>query len=129
MNEEDISVQIEPTIRYLQKLGSNHIDLILETSKWVFSRCEGSTELIKEALEIFVADLSAVESLPQPKIVKFLEGLSPIGCQFYLEHLIHNLMDQSSEVHEKLVHLYIIEFKRLRALGLVTRAVIHRIGS
>lgn len=122
MNEEDISVQIEPTIRYLQKLGSNHIDLILETSKWVFSRCEGSTELIKEALEIFVADLSAVESLPQPKIVKFLEGLSPIGCQFYLEHLIHNLMDQSSEVHEKLVHLYIIEFKRLRALGLLGSA-------
>jgi hypothetical protein len=34
--ETDAEDKVEPTIRYLQKLGQNHLDLIFDASKWVF---------------------------------------------------------------------------------------------
>ena len=35
-DETDPVDKVEPTIRYLQKLGADHLDLIFETSTWVF---------------------------------------------------------------------------------------------
>ena len=127
MNEEDGMTQIEPTVRYLQKLGSKHIGLILESSKWVFSLCqeqeeEGSSgsslDLIKAALEIFVADLSAVESLPKHQIVTFLNSLqSATPAQLYLEFVVRSLKEKDPFFHEKLIQIYVVEFKKLRGLG------------
>ncbi|PLW47262.1 hypothetical protein PCANC_12409 [Puccinia coronata f. sp. avenae] len=136
MNEEDVQAQIEPTVRYLQKLGSTHLSLILESSKWVFSLCQeqeeeeegGSTAgcslgLVKAALEIFVADLSAVESLPKHKIVAFLESLkSPTPIRLYLEFVVRSQKDQDPFFHEQLIQIYVVEFKRLRGLGQLERA-------
>jgi hypothetical protein len=34
---DDIEEKLDPTIRYLQKLGPEHLDLIFEGSKWVFA--------------------------------------------------------------------------------------------
>jgi len=132
MNEEDGMTQIEPTVRYLQKLGSKHIGLILESSKWVFSLCqeqeeEGSSgsslDLIKAALEIFVADLSAVESLPKHQIVTFLNSLqSATPAQLYLEFVVRSLKEKDPFFHEKLIQIYVVEFKKLRGLGQLERA-------
>jgi hypothetical protein len=36
MDEDDRLDRYPPTVRYLQKLGPSELDLILETSKWVF---------------------------------------------------------------------------------------------
>jgi len=35
-DEEDKLDKLDPTIRYLQKLGPDHLDLILDESAWVF---------------------------------------------------------------------------------------------
>jgi hypothetical protein len=35
-SEDDDLDKLEPTIRYLQKLGRNYLDLIFVQSKWVF---------------------------------------------------------------------------------------------
>lgn len=35
-DETDPEEKVEPTVRYLQKLGSAHLDLIFESSKWIF---------------------------------------------------------------------------------------------
>jgi hypothetical protein len=36
VDEEDKLDKLDPTIRYLQKLGPGHIDLIFSEAKWVF---------------------------------------------------------------------------------------------
>jgi hypothetical protein len=36
MEEDDGLDRYPPTVRYLQKLGPTELDLILETSKWIF---------------------------------------------------------------------------------------------
>ena len=35
-NEDDVEEKVGPTVRYLQKLGSDHFDLICESSRWIF---------------------------------------------------------------------------------------------
>lgn len=35
-DEDDPEDKVEPTVRYLQKLGSDHLDLIFESSEWIF---------------------------------------------------------------------------------------------
>ncbi|CAH7687428.1 hypothetical protein BY996DRAFT_4635646 [Phakopsora pachyrhizi] len=116
-SEEDLELKIDPTIRYLQKLGSDYLSLIFEASKWIFSTSSDSLPMTRVALEIFTADLSTVESLPRSEVVEFLERQSLIACLLYLEHLIHGLNDRTPTFHEKLIHVYIIEFKRLRSKG------------
>ncbi|WAQ80869.1 hypothetical protein PtA15_1A207 [Puccinia triticina] len=132
MNEDDVETQIEPTVRYLQKLGSAHIDVILEGAKWVFTVCEdnegsegdgGGMGLTKAALEIFVADLSAVDSLPKPRVVAFLDQLrSRTPLRLYLEFLVQALRLQEPAFHEKLVQVYLLEITRLRGMGLLESA-------
>lgn len=108
----------EPTIRYVQKLGHQYLDLILEASKWVFAVAGVSDgPLLRRALEIFTADLSTVESLPRLAVMGFLEREHPTGCRLYLEHLISHAQETSNEIHEKLIHIYITEVRRLRTAG------------
>ncbi|MBW0468986.1 hypothetical protein O181_008701 [Austropuccinia psidii MF-1] len=121
-SEDEAEDQISPTIRYLQKLGPLHLDLILNTSQWVFSRCSNSMAMIQASLEIFVADMSTVESLPRLSVMSFLEKENPLACRLYLEHLINDMKEKTVTFHEKLIHLYIIEFKRLRTLGSLDEA-------
>ncbi|KAG0146176.1 hypothetical protein CROQUDRAFT_63207 [Cronartium quercuum f. sp. fusiforme G11] len=133
MGEEELELErrISPTITYLQKLDEKHLDLILETSKWLLNQTKNNADpidndetnnhqnqaLIKRVLEIFTADLSTVESLPRKSVMNFLEKEHLLGCRIYIEHLIHNLNEKGIEFHEKLIHLYIIEFKRLKSLN------------
>ncbi|EGG11705.1 uncharacterized protein MELLADRAFT_90899 [Melampsora larici-populina 98AG31] len=123
-SEEDLEERIDPTIRYLQKLGSDHLSLIFNTSKWIFSMIKTSTStttrddrLIKKSLEIFTEDLSTVESLPKKEVIKFLESEDFKICRVYVEFLVYELCLESIEIHEKLIHLYINEFRKLKGLG------------
>ena len=34
--EDELEEKVGPTVRYLQKLGSTHLILIFESSKWIF---------------------------------------------------------------------------------------------
>lgn len=126
-SEEDLEERIDPTIRYLQKLGPNHLHLIFNTSQWIFSIIKPfsstsitttTNKLLNKSLEIFTADLSTVESLPKKEVMKFLEGVDLLACRIYLEFLVNDEIGENrTEIHEKLIHLYINEFRRLKALG------------
>ncbi|KNF04168.1 hypothetical protein PSTG_02519 [Puccinia striiformis f. sp. tritici PST-78] len=150
MNEEDLIEQIHPTIRYLQKLGSAHFNLILDSSKWIFTLCQEQEEseeklqensnlslkLIENSLEIFMADLSAVDSLPKREIVNFLDSSflksysSTTPLRLYLEFLVTSYRHPYSGlteqdlyfVHEKLITVYIREINRLRGMNKPDRA-------
>ncbi|KAH9823872.1 hypothetical protein DFH28DRAFT_1216235 [Melampsora americana] len=124
-SEEDLEERIDPIIRYLQKLGPPHLQLIFNTSKWIFSIIQTNqplnltldNSLIRKSIEIFTADLSTVESLPKQEIINFLEIQNPLSCRIYLEYLIYELNENLIEIHEKLIHFYINEFRKSKGLG------------
>ncbi|KAM0791703.1 hypothetical protein ACM66B_003975 [Microbotryomycetes sp. NB124-2] len=100
-DEEDEEEKVGPTVRYLQKLGRDHLDVILESSRWVL-------ELNRDAgMQIFVADLEEVESLPRHAVMDHLASIGSDVCQLYLENVIHSLDEQGAEFHEKLIELYL----------------------
>ncbi|KAI5477615.1 rab guanyl-nucleotide exchange factor [Pseudohyphozyma bogoriensis] len=100
-DEDDPEEKVGDTVRYLQKLGGSHVKLIFESSKWVF-------EVSKSAgLEIFIADLEEVESLPRHDTMHHLEKIGSDVCATYLEHIIHQLGEEGAEFHEKLIELYL----------------------
>lgn len=37
-DESDVEEKTGPTVRYLQKLGKDHVDVIFESSKWVLEQ-------------------------------------------------------------------------------------------
>lgn len=102
-DEDDQEEKVGPTVRYLQKLGTEHVDLIFDTSNWVFQAHP------KAAIDIFVADLEEVESLPRHRTMHHLDGISRQACVTYLEHIIHQLGEEGPEFHEKLIELYLAE--------------------
>ncbi|CEQ42822.1 SPOSA6832_04686 [Sporobolomyces salmonicolor] len=100
-DEDDPGEKVADTVRYLQKLGADHVNVIFEASKWVF-------EQDREAgLQIFIADFEEVESLPRHATMAHLEGIGRDVCIRYLEHIIHVLGEQGAEFHEKLIELYL----------------------
>ncbi|KAA1129430.1 Vacuolar morphoproteinsis protein 6 [Puccinia graminis f. sp. tritici] len=119
MNEEEVMTQIKPKVRYLQKPGLKHIDVILENWKWVFLLCQDheeeggpglAIELIKASLEIFVASLYTVDYLPKPIIFTFLDHLKYLTpIQIYLKFIVRSLHLQDSSFHEKLIQIYLLK--------------------
>lgn len=57
--------------------------------------------------QIFIADLEEVESLPRHAVMAHLENVGSEVCVKYLEHIIHELGEQGSDFHEKLIELYL----------------------
>lgn len=51
-DEDDLEEKVGPTIRYLQKLGSEHLDLIFETSRWVFETDRKAGLEVRNALSL-----------------------------------------------------------------------------
>lgn len=37
-SEDDPEEKVDPMIRYLQKLGAEHVEVVYEASKWVFEQ-------------------------------------------------------------------------------------------
>ncbi|WWC68549.1 uncharacterized protein I206_102478 [Kwoniella pini CBS 10737] len=99
-DEEDKLDRYPPTIRYLQKLGPSQLDLILESSKWIFE------EDPKMGLQIFTADEPEVESLPRSEVMRFLDKTNQEACIGYLEHIIHTVGEEGPDFHDKLAELY-----------------------
>jgi hypothetical protein len=120
--EDDPEEKVGPTVRYLQKLGAEHLAVILDASRWVFAQdteaglqvCVFDRTLVRatlliayHAVQIFTADLDEVESLPRQRVMTHLESVSRDVCIRYLEHVIHQLGEQGAEFHEKLIDLYL----------------------
>ncbi|KIW72699.1 hypothetical protein PV04_00876 [Phialophora macrospora] len=93
------------TVAYLQNLGPDLIDMILEFAKWPL---ETEPEM---AMELFLADTENAESLPREKVLAFLETISKELALRYLEHVVDELDDQTPELHQRLVGLYLEDLK------------------
>ncbi|KAL7310879.1 Vacuolar morphogenesis protein 6 [Mucor circinelloides] len=90
-----------PTIRYLQKLGLDHFDLVLQYSRWVLEKDP------KHGMDIFIDDLTEVETFPREKVLHHLESISSDLAIQYLEYIIEELHDESTEFHNRLVIAYL----------------------
>ncbi|KAF9387750.1 Vam6/Vps39-like protein [Podila verticillata] len=97
---------VRPTVNYLQRLGVDHFDLIQEFGTWIL-------QLDPEvAMKIYTDDEPEIDTLPRVKIISYLERLSLDLCIVYLEHIIHELGDQTSEFHNTLVVSYLAQIQR-----------------
>ncbi|KAG0012682.1 Vam6/Vps39-like protein [Podila clonocystis] len=97
---------VRPTVNYLQRLGVDHFNLIQEFGTWIL-------ELDPEvAIKIYTDDEPEIDTLPRVKIISYLERLSLDLCVVYLEHIIHELGDQTSEFHNTLVVSYLAQIQR-----------------
>lgn len=95
----------DATVKYIQKLDCNNIDLILLYAKWPLS----VNTLYAE--QIFMEDSPESLSLPHSKVFKFLQSvITDTDYQIlkrYLEHVIYNLNDKSPNFHNNLLNLYV----------------------
>lgn len=135
--ETSLRERLGPTIRYLQKLGSKHLDLIFKGARWIFeqepSDVSSEDALPPIGLEIFVGDAPEVESLPRFAVSNFLQSLETRSGQEiykrYLEWLIDDMKEYSPEFHEKLCEIYFDELEGLLkedASGVKKEATDHR---
>ena len=105
---EDIDPQLHGpgrTIAYLQNLGPNLIDMILEFAQWPLETQPG------QAMEIFIGDTENADSLPRHKVLSFLESIDKRLAQRYLEHIVDELNDLTPDLHQRLVTLYLEQLK------------------
>ena len=118
-DEEDRLDRYPPTVRYLQKLGAEYLDTILESSKWILDEdpnmgiqascdfCRSTSRNADADRQIFTADEPTVEAWPRQRVVDFLDKQHQPSCVLYLEHIIHELKEEGSEFHDKLAELYV----------------------
>ncbi|KAG0044852.1 Vam6/Vps39-like protein [Gryganskiella cystojenkinii] len=97
---------VQPTVSYLQRLGVDNLPLILEFGTWILEADP------KVAIKIFIDDEPEIDTLPRARIISYLERLSLDLCVVYLEHVIHELDDQTSEFHNTLVISYLAQIQR-----------------
>jgi Vam6/Vps39-like protein vacuolar protein sorting-associated protein 39 len=88
------------TVRYLQNLPPELIDLILEFAQWPI---QSQPDL---GMDVFLADTENAETLPRRKVLAFLEGIDKALALRYLEHVVDELNDLTPDLHQKLVMLY-----------------------
>ncbi|KAI8603875.1 vacuolar sorting protein 39 domain 2-domain-containing protein [Dissophora ornata] len=100
-----------PTVSYLQRLGVDHLNLILEFAAWVLE----SDPVV--GMKIFIDDEPEIDTLPRYRIISYLERLSLDLCVVYLEHIIHDLRDKTSEFHNTLVVSYLAQIQRDSAIA------------
>lgn len=90
----------ERIITYLQNLGREHMDLILEFAKIVLD------ENPSDGLRIFTDDLHEVEQLSRPRVFDFLQKNFPSIVIPYLEHVVFTWEDTNALFHNALIHQY-----------------------
>ncbi|RMZ83100.1 hypothetical protein DV738_g1228, partial [Chaetothyriales sp. CBS 135597] len=106
--DDDVDSQLkgpERLVRYLQALPHELVDLILEFARWPL---ETDKNL---GMEVFLADTENAELLDRHKVLSFLESIDKALAQRYLEHVIDEWDDQSPQLHQKLLSLYLDRLK------------------
>eukprot|EP00040_Diaphanoeca_grandis_P029545 m.173140 g.173140 ORF g.173140 m.173140 type:complete len:903 (-) comp31717_c4_seq1:125-2833(-) len=90
------------TMIYLQRLGPDHFDLILEFSKWVLKMDA------EDGYSIFASDdYPEIAKLPHDKVLEHLQKHGPSLVVRYLEHVIDSYKSDNPALHNKLLQLYL----------------------
>lgn len=95
----------ERTVRYLQSLPPEMIDLIFEFSGWTLRANPGL------GMDIFLGDTENAETLPRDRVVDFLAGIDVELEVRYLDHIITELNDMTPDFHNRLVDILIRHLK------------------
>ncbi|KAI7299017.1 hypothetical protein KC315_g17807, partial [Hortaea werneckii] len=95
----------ERTIAYLKQLPPELFELVLEYVQWPID------EAPETGMEVFTADTDNADKLPRDKVLKFLGEKSTKLEKEYLEHVINELSDQTSDFHQRLIDLYLEQLK------------------
>ncbi|KAI6847384.1 hypothetical protein KC332_g2305 [Hortaea werneckii] len=95
----------ERTIAYLKQLPPELFELVLEYVQWPID------EAPEKGMEVFTADTDNADKLPRDKVLRFLGEKSTKLEQEYLEHIINELNDQTSDFHQRLIDLYLEQLK------------------
>ncbi|KAG9105705.1 Vacuolar morphogenesis protein 6 [Ceratobasidium sp. 392] len=97
-SEDDPLDKYDPSIRYLQKLGPEYLDLIFKSARWIF---EAKPDM---AFNIFTAE--EVE-LPRGAVVDYLEGIDPMLAIKFIEYLFSECQEESHTFGDRLGELYL----------------------
>lgn len=89
------------TVRYLQRLDNSSLDLIFDFASWPISLNESY------GVNIFLSGSLQSDSLDRDKVLTYLQDSSPMLTIKYLEHIITEKNDESSNFHTALVIAYI----------------------
>lgn len=88
------------TVEYLQRLGKENLEFILDYSRWVLkSRPE-------YGLKIFTEDIPEVESLPRDEVLSHIEQNAKQLVIPYLERILQVFNETKPQLHNKLVDSY-----------------------
>ncbi|KAF8311952.1 hypothetical protein DL93DRAFT_2060501 [Clavulina sp. PMI_390] len=98
LDEDDLLDKLGPAIRYLQKLGTEYLDLIFRSARWVIDVDA------KMGLQIFTAEDA---QLPRDQVSDFLMKISPALCAGYMEYLIDETGEANTVFHDRLAELYL----------------------
>lgn len=111
--------KLDPSIRYLQKLGPEHIDQIFTSSRWIFNL--DSDRAFQVDISFFTLPnrllnlnylrkifTSEDVELPKQRVADYLESIDARLCAKYLEYII-NERDKDAPVvlHNRLAELYL----------------------
>ena len=93
---------LDRTVEYLQRLGGEHLDIVLEFSLWVLEADAA------EGFTIFASDdYPEVRTLPQARVLTHLKTHTPALVVRYLEHAINVWGSADSDFHNQLVNTYL----------------------
>ncbi|KAI6108169.1 hypothetical protein F5141DRAFT_100478 [Pisolithus sp. B1] len=96
--EDDVRDKLSPTISYLQKLGSEYLDQVFKSARWVFDQDR------EMGLQVFMSE--DVE-LPRFQVVEYLEKIDPQISARYIEYLIEEKREEGGMFHDRLAELYL----------------------
>ncbi|KAI8335046.1 vacuolar sorting protein 39 domain 2-domain-containing protein [Chlamydoabsidia padenii] len=109
-----------PTIRYLQRLGLDHFDLVLFYSRWVLE-----SDPVR-GMDIFIDDLAQVEHFPRDRIIQHLTTISDHLTIQYLEYIMDELHDQTPDFHNRLAIAYLQKIKMDQLLQFLADSTYYR---
>ena len=109
--------KLDPSIRYLQKLGPEHIDQIFTSSRWIFNldpdrAFQVDIYLTPTFLLLVDSDYKIFTSedveLPKQRVADYLESTNPRLCVRYLEYIINERdKDAPAVLRNRLAELYL----------------------
>ncbi|CAE6468651.1 unnamed protein product [Rhizoctonia solani] len=103
--EYDPLDKYQPSIRYLQKLGPEYLELIFKSARWLFE------EKPDMAFDIFTAE---EVQLPPEEVADYLESVDPMICIQFIEYLFAERQEESITFGDRLAELYLRQTIKLK---------------